>query len=342
MLPPEWWPQCAVMLTWPHARGDWADGLAGVEKVFIELASVISQRQTVLVSAYDEAHKQEIAQKLEQAGAMQTRLQIHTAASNDIWVRDHGPLTIIEDQELRLLDFQFNGWGGKYAAELDNSLNTTLHAKGAFGQTDLLTLAPVIEGGGIEVNGEGCLLTTRNCLTLPTRNPGMDEATAERLFDDYFGCKTTHWLSHGQLLGDDTDGHIDTLARFADADTIVYQGCEDRCDEHYPVLQAMAGELAELRRPDGRGYRLQALPLPTAIYNKQGQRLPAGYANFLIINDAVLMPSYSDPADTLAAEILASCFSGREVISIDCRALIEQYGSLHCATMQLPAGVLPA
>ena len=336
MLPPEWWPQSAVMLTWPHSNGDWGDSLSRVEQCFVEIAAAIAARQQLIISAYDLNCQNRIREQLVEAGAKLANINFYIAASNDIWVRDHGPLTVLESDNTKLLDFQFNGWGGKYPANLDNQLTQTLQAQGCFSQSKLQSMALVIEGGGIEVNGQGCLLTTANCLTLESRNPGLTEQQLELYFSEWFGCSKTHWLRSGHLIGDDTDGHIDTLARFASSNTIVYQGCQNTQDAHYAPLSAMAEELRTFRDQDEQPYQLEPLPLPAALYNDQGERLPAGYANFLIINDAVLMPTYNDEADTAAAAILDRCFPDREVIGIDCRALVEQFGSLHCATMQLP------
>lgn len=336
MLPPEWWPQSAVMLTWPHAGGDWGDSLPRVERCFVEIAVAIAARQSLIISAFDTHHLKRIQQQLETASADFANIRCYIAASNDIWVRDHGPMTVFDNGESKLLNFQFNGWGGKYPAERDNALTQRLASQACFSTMQVHSLPQVIEGGGIEVNGQGCLLTTANCLTLDTRNPSLDETQLESYFSDWFNCPKVHWLRSGYLLGDDTDGHIDTLARFTASDTIVYQACQDPEDAHYSVLAAMAEELGTFRDQNGQPYQLEALPLPAPVYNAQGERLPAGYANFLIINDAILMPTYNDACDVQAATILQRCFPTREVIGIDCRALVEQFGSLHCATMQIP------
>ncbi len=341
-LPPEWWPQAAVMLTWPHAEGDWGDCLDQVERVFLNLTREIATRQRVVISAASVDTTSTLPLRLRDAGVPIESVSIYYCSSNDIWVRDHGPLTVMDEQGPILLDFQFNGWGGKYPADKDNAITTSLHSQGAFSETRIQHINHIIEGGAIEVNGMGCLLTTADCLTLDTRNPEISEVELEGYFRDWFGCSKIHWLRNGQLAGDDTDGHIDTLARFCSENLIVYQGCTDPSDEHYLGLNAMADELQSFTDHNDQPYRLCALPLPAAIYNAQGERLPAGYANFLVINDAVLMPGYDDPMDVIAAAKLAECFPGREIVTIDCRALVKQYGSLHCATMQLPAGTVPA
>ncbi len=339
-LPAEWSPQSGVLLTWPHAHGDWRPWLHIVEPTFVDIAAAITQHESVLVACFDADHRQHVANLLSKAGVDLQRVRLYDAPSNDTWARDHGPITVFEKARPRLLDFTFNGWGNKFAAELDNRLTVELHRQGAFGVCDLETVDMVLEGGGIEVDGAGTLLTTRSCLLAPTRNPHLDQAQIEaRLFDE-FGLARVLWLRNGHLAGDDTDGHIDTLARFCDEQTIAHVSCTPADAEHWPALQAMAEELAAFRTADGAPYRLVPLPLPAPIRDDEGERLPATYANFLIINDAVLVPTYRDAADSIALERLETCFPDRSIVPIDCLALIRQYGSLHCVTMQLPAGVL--
>jgi agmatine/peptidylarginine deiminase len=215
-----------------------------------------------------------------------------------------------------------------------------LHEAKAYGDTPLELVDLVLEGGGIEVNGAGCLLTTESCLLAPTRNPHLAREALESRLKELLGVHTVHWLAHGALEGDDTDGHIDTLARFCAPDAIVFQDCDDIDDSHFDGIEAMASELEALRQTNGAPYRLFGLPWPKAQHNTDGDRLPATYANFLIVNGAVLMPAYDDPADAIAADVLRQCFPGREVVQLDCRGLIRQFGSLHCVTMQLPQGVV--
>ncbi|MGH8430707.1 MAG: agmatine deiminase family protein, partial [Solimonas sp.] len=238
------------------------------------------------------------------------------------------------------LDFVFNGWGGKFEAGLDNQITQRLAEQGLW-DTLVESIDFVLEGGGIESDGAGTLLTTERCLLAPTRNPQYDKAHIELHLKAWFGLKRVLWLQHGDLLGDDTDGHIDTVARFCDAQTIAYQACDDVGDPHYNDLKAMEVELLALRTLDGEPYRLVPLPLPPAIFDGeqpgQGRRLPAGYPNFLILNGAVLVPTYGVATDEEALRRLRPCFPGREVIGVDCRTLIHQYGSLHCVTMQIPS-----
>lgn len=340
-LPPEWAPQSGVMLTWPHPHGDWASRLATVEPVFVAIAREVARRERVLISCYDEAHGRDVQGALTAGGVAMDSVRLFVAESNDTWARDHGPITVLADHRPLLLDFEFNGWGRKYRADLDNTLTRRLHAAGAFGATAIEPVELVLEGGSIEVDGEGTLLTTSRCLLSPARNPKLSRPQIETRLKSLLGVTRILWLDHGYLAGDDTDSHIDTLARLCDAHTIAYVACDDPHDEHYPELKAMEAELKALRTASGAPYRLVALPWPRVRLNEDGERLPATYANFLIINGAVLVPTYDDPADARALSALATCFPDREIVPVPCLPLIFQYGSLHCVTMQLPEGVLP-
>jgi agmatine/peptidylarginine deiminase len=333
LLPAEWAPQASVMLTWPRREGDFARWYDAVEQNFLVIAETISRHQTVIIVR--EKDPQRLQQQLIRTGAPAERIKVFAVPSNDVWARDHGPITVFRDKRPVHLDFQFNGWGGKFPADQDNLITSRLKKAGALSAV-VEPVDFVLEGGGIESDGAGTLLTTERCLLAPTRNPQFSKAQVEEKLERWFGLKRVLWLKRGDLLGDDTDGHIDTIARFCDATTIAYQACEDRSDAHYEDLAAMAEELAALRSPFGKPYKLVPLPLPAPIHDDTGRRLPAGYANFLIINGAVLVPTYGDKNDAEALARLTPCFPNREVIGIDCRALIHQYGSLHCVTMQIP------
>lgn len=339
-LPPEWAPQSGVLLTWPHTESDWAPMLDEVEPVFVELTRQIARRERVLIACYDSQHRTHVLQRLRRAGVARGRALLAIAPANDAWARDHGPLTIRRGDRLVLLDFQFNGWGGRHPAQLDNRLTARLHETGVFGTAAREPVDLVLEGGAIDTDGQGTLLTTESCLLNQNRNPGLGREDIERQLRDHLGANRILWLRHGHLAGDDTDGHIDTLARFCDPRTIAHVACGDPDDEHFEPLQAMAAELAALRTPQGGSYRLFPLPLPRRICDAAGRRLPAGHANFLIINGAVLVPTYGDPADAVALQRLRRAFPGRRIVGVDSAPLIRQYGSLHCLTMQLPAGVL--
>ncbi|MDO9454214.1 MAG: agmatine deiminase family protein [Stagnimonas sp.] len=334
-LPPEWAPQSAIQLTWPRATGDFADWFDAVRANFVQLAVAISHYQSVLIGTEEDVNS--LRADLVAAGAVAENLRLYVVRSNDVWARDHGPITVLRDGKPVLLDFTFNGWGGKFEAALDNTLTLQLKKLGAF-NAPVESTAFVLEGGGIDVDGQGTLLTTTRCLLAETRNPHLSKTQIEDELKAKLGVTRILWLTHGDLIGDDTDGHVDTIARFCNATTIAYQACEDERDAHYEDLKGLEAELQVLRQPNGQPYTLVALPLPPAIHDEDGKRLPAGYPNFLILNGAVLMPTYGDEAtDAEALRRLKPHFPGREVICLDCRALINQYGSLHCATMQLPA-----
>ena len=339
-FPAEWAAQSGVMLTWPHADSDWAAQLDEVEPVFAEIASQIARREIVLIVVTGTSHRQHVEQQLVRHSCLLTQVRFAIAPSNDTWARDHGPITVLANGQPRLLDFTFNGWGNKHPADRDNAINRELQRQDSFGEIPLESLDLVLEGGSIDTDGEGSLLTTRNCLLNPTRNPELNQTQIEARLGTLLGVDRILWLSHGYLAGDDTDSHIDMLARFCPDDTIAYVQCDDPDDEHYTELQAMRDELEQLRSHADKPYRLVPLPWPEPIFNAQGERLPASYANFLVINDAVLVPQYDDEKDSQARLQLQHCFPNREVIGINCRPLIEQYGSLHCLTMQFPAGVL--
>ncbi len=328
------------MLVWPHEGTDWADDLEAVEGVYLELAAAITPRERLLVVCRDGPHQVHVSRRLKAAEISQRQVRYAIAPSDDTWARDFGPLTVFEHDTPHLLDFRFDGWGGKYPHARDDAITATLHADGVFGDVPLTRLDRVLEGGAIDTDGRGTLLTTLGCLLDTRRNPGIDQPAMEALLRQELGIERIHWLTHGWLDGDDTDGHVDMLARFCDPGTIAVTICDDPNDRHYRELQALRNEVAALRTPAGDPCRVLELPIPAPIHHA-GRRLPASYANFLIVNDAVLVPLYADANDALAMTVLSGAFPEREIIGIDCRPLIRQNGSLHCLTMQLPAGVLP-
>ncbi len=339
-LPAEWEPQDAVLLTWPHDGSDWAACLAEVEVVFVAIASAVCAHERLLLVLRDAAHRRHVEGLLAEAGVDLARVRGVMAPSNDTWARDHGPITVFEDGHPRILDFVFNGWGGKFAADLDDALCAALAAAAVFGAAPRERIDFVLEGGSLESDGAGTLITTHECQHHAGRNPALDTAAIEARLTEAFGLERVLWLHHGQLEGDDTDGHIDTLVRLCDETTLAYQQCQDPADPHFPELAALEAEVQALRTAGDEPYRLVPLPWPAAKRHPDGHRMPATYANFLILNGAVLVPTYRDPADAEAIARLAPVFPGREVIGIDCLPLIAQGGSLHCVTMQIPAGTL--
>jgi agmatine/peptidylarginine deiminase len=322
------------MLTWPQADGDFREHFPKVEQTFLRIAAAISQFEPVQIN-YRHDHVS-LLLRIAAVGGIAERVSVHTVESDDVWARDHGPITIVRDGQLVHLDFTFNGWGGKFAADNDDLITRRL-ADMSVWKAPVETHEFVLEGGGIEVDGEGTLLTTERCLLAPTRNPNFTQAGIENYLNPLFGTQRVLWLKHGDLLGDDTDGHIDTLARFCSPGLIAYQGCNDPEDPHFEELSFMEAELKSFRRANGEPYQLVPLPLPDPIYDDDGERLPAGYANFLIVNGGVLVPVYGVPQDLEALRQLRPCFPDRKVVPVDCRWLIRQYGSLHCVTMQIPA-----
>ena len=343
LLPAEWAPQSAVMLTWPHRKTAWASSLAQTEPVFMAIARAVLRFESALISCEDPEQAQRLQEQLNQyveTAGVAFRALVLVAPSDHSRARDHGPLTVFTHQGSRLIDFGFNAWGNKFPWGKDNALNNRLLTAGAFNGSTLKSVEFILEGGAIDTDGEGTLLTTSECLLSPSRNPDYSRSAMEKLFGQLLGIRRVLWLNHGYLAGDDTDSHIDTLARFCAPDHICYVACPDESDEHYGALSAMAEGLREFRQANGEPYRLTPLPWPDAIRDGKGQRLPATYANFLIINGAVLLPVYDVPQDAAAIATLQNLFPDREIIAIPCRPLLQQGGSLHCVTMQLPAGVM--
>jgi len=333
----EWEPQSAVLLTWPHADTDWAWILGRAQHTYLDLAFHITRFAHLLIAAPAAIH-QSLHQALQTRGVDLAKVQVYDVPSNDTWARDHGPLTVATESGLQLLDFCFNGWGNKYPAQLDNQITQRLAEAGAFA-VPVSSRDLVLEGGAIETDGADTLLTTEACLLNPNRNPHLSREEIEACLMREFGVRKINWLSAGYLQGDDTDSHIDTLARLCPQTTLAYVQCDDPQDPHFSELQAMQACLQQMSDADGRPYRLVPLPWPQAKYNAAGERLPATYANFLILNGAVLVPVYADPRDAEALSQVGKAFPGYEIVPIDCQALIEQHGSLHCVTMQLPEGV---
>ena len=317
----EWEHQSMVQLTWPHEGTDWAPILDEITAVYEEMAREIRKREPLLI----------VDNILQPKGR-----SVACIPHNDTWARDHGFITVEDtsfDQKskaLVLLDFCFNGWGEKFEATLDNQINKHLYDQGFVKGTYEDHLDFVLEGGSIESDGKGTVFTTECCLMAPHRNQPLTKEEIENRLKEWLGAERIVWLQHGSLIGDDTDGHIDTLVRICPNDTLLYTGG----DKDHPDLAEMEKELQELRTLDGKPYRLLKLPLPRPIYD-EGDRLPATYANYLVINGAVLVPTYNQPdLDAEALRIVGEAFPDREMVGIDCRAVIKQHGSLHCCTMQ--------
>ena len=336
-FPAEWEPQSAVLIAWPHADTDWSERLAGVEETYVALVAAITRFEPVIICIADEDLQVYAEARLRSARIDMTRVRFVPAEYDDTWLRDTGPITLRADDRFKQLDFRFTGWGGKYQASRDDRLVGELSGMNLFHNYFVQSIDFALEGGAIETDGQGTLLSTWQCLH--ERHPDVPREEITAKLADWLQQDRVLWLDHGYLEGDDTDAHIDTLARFAPDNGIVFQACDDPADSHYPELQAMAEEIAALRTRDGQPYHLFPLPWARPVID-EGRRLAASYANYLIINGAVLIPAYGDEADAKAAEVLASAYPGREIVQVPCRSLIWQNGSLHCITMQLPEGLV--
>ena len=339
-LPAEWHEQGAVQLTWPHSDTDWHPILEDVCRCYLEMAKQISSREHLIIVTPEPAHVRMELQKALTTREL-SRISFCKAPTNDTWARDHGFITLLSPDGPCLLDFKFNGWGEKFPADLDNQINRRMAEQNVLKGQYEDHLDFVLEGGSIESDGKGTILTTSKCLLAPHRNQPLTKAQIEARLLETLHAERILWLDYGYLAGDDTDSHIDTLVRLCPDDTIAYVRCLDEDDEHYAELAKMEAQLKEFRTPSGEPYRLIPLPMAKAVYDEDGNRLPATYANFLITNGAVLMPTYGNPdTDLEAKNQLAKAFPQYNIVGIDCRTIITQHGSLHCCTMQYPKEAL--
>lgn len=336
-LPAEWESHDCVLMAWPHEDTDWAYMLDEARECFAEIVRAISERECVILACPEHICRKSIeAYKFDSS-----RVRIEDIPTNDTWARDFGPITIEKDGCLQSLDFKFNAWGMKFAADKDNLITTHLALNGRLNAEYVNRMGFVLEGGSIETDGKGTLLTTAECLLSPNRNGEMTEADIKEYLADTLGFTHQLWLRNGGMAGDDTDSHIDTLARIAPHDTIIYVSPTDRDGDTVESLARMREELTGMRTAEGAPFNLIELPLPSPIYDENGMQLPATYANYLVTPDAIYLPVYGQAAnDLLAEQTLKIAYPDHEIIPIDCRALIQQHGSLHCVTMQLPTGAV--
>lgn len=331
-LPAEWEPQSFLQLTFPHKNSDWAYLREEASACFVEIINAAAKFEDVLVVCDD-------AKRVKSYFSTTKNIHFVEALSNDTWARDHGGITVFENNKPVIHDYIFNGWGKKFEAGLDNLITKNLFSNGIFQNCGFKSFDLVLEGGSIESDGIGTILTTSECLLSKNRNEQYSKSEIEEILKLNFGAERILWINHGYLVGDDTDSHIDTLARFCDENTITYVGCNNENDEHFEALNKMKAELQQMKTAEGQSYRLVELPLPDPCFDSDGNRLPATYANFTIINGAVLAPIYNVEQDNVAIQILGDCFAEKEIIPVNCRTLIEQHGSLHCVTMQYPKEV---
>ncbi len=331
-LPAEWESQSAILIAWPHEQGDFGDQLDNVEETYQLIVNIIASKQKLIILCKNNTYQKHIEGLLQPSG----NIHFLHISYNDIWVRDTAPLTILQNNEYYFLNFQFNGWGNKYPFQDDNAINSGLFNSGFFPSIKIKSIDFVLEGGSIDSDGKGTLLTTRQCLLNKNRNPKFSKNQISQILKHKLGAKKILWLDQQALEGDDTDAHIDTLARFCPKNIIAYSSCDNPDDIHYSQLKSMEEQLKSFTDTEEKPFVLLPLPLPGPIYNKSYQRLPANYCNFLITNQAVLLPVYDDPNDDFAYQQISSCFPGHEIIKIACLSLIQQFGSLHCMTMQFP------
>ncbi|WP_245601957.1 agmatine deiminase family protein [Xylanibacter oryzae] len=334
LMPAEWEKQSAIMLTWPHKNTDWLPILDRITETYTELVSkIITEEKIIIVAPDTNIVKRIISSRIHNAD--QSKIFYFECPTNDTWARDQAFITLRDNEKTYYLDFKFNGWGEKFASDKDNNINKQLFATGILKGEYINHLDFVLEGGSIESDGKGTVFTTTNCLMSPHRNQPLSKNEIENKLKLYLKAKRIVWINHGNLIGDDTDGHIDTLVRIAPNDSILYVSCSDKEDSQYYELKAMEEELTNLRTIEGHPYRLLPLEAPSPIYY-EGERLPATYANYLIINGAVIVPTYGqDDKDRKALETIASAFPDRIIKGIDSNNIIIQHGSIHCCTMQL-------
>lgn len=334
-LPAEWEPQWGVLLTWPHEQTDWAPYLTDIVQTMTEMAREIVKHENLVIVAENPIL---VPEELRE----DKRVRLFSFTTDDTWARDHGPITLLahDGSQPCWLDFKFNGWGNKFKADSDNLVPQKLWASCRLFSQDFLLKSQqdfVLEGGSIESDGQGTVFTTSQCLLAPERNQPLTKEELEAQLKHRLRVQRIVWLDHGNLIGDDTDGHIDTIVRPAPEDTLLYVGTDNPKDEQYADFQLLEKQLQDLRTADGRPYQLLMLPMPEPIFEDDGHRLPATYANFLILNEAVLVPIYGQhDNDQRALNTIQQAFPDRKMVPIDSRTIIRQHGAIHCLTMQIP------
>jgi len=336
-MPAEWEPHQAVWLSWPHKRESWPGKFETVEPVVASAVAALAGSELVRINVLDGEHEGHVARLLTAHGVDLAGVRFHRFPTDDAWCRDHGAIFVVRERdgrrELAATDWDYNAWGGKYPP-FDRDVEIPRRMAEALGVPRFVG-DMVLEGGSIDVNGAGVLLTTEQCLLNPNRNPHLTRSDIEARLRDFLGVHTIWWLGEG-IVGDDTDGHVDDLARFVAEDTVVTVVEDDPGDANYPMLQDNLQRLRALRLPDGRPLRIIALPMPEPVVYED-QRLPASYANFYIGNTVVLQPTFNCARDRAAVEIIQRCFPTRRVVGIDCTDLVWGLGTFHCLSQQVPA-----
>lgn len=335
-MPAEWEPHTATWLSWPHKQESWPGRYDLIPPVFMEIVRHLSGGEAVHINVNDEEMRQQVRSLLQGGSIDLSKVHLHLIPTNDAWCRDHGPTFLVRDREggrdLAAVDWIFNSWGGKYPpCDLDDQVPLRI---AEFLNVPCFHPGIVMEGGALETDGGGALLTTESCLLNPNRNPKLSRAEIEGCLGDYLGVDRILWLGDG-IAGDDTDGHVDDLARFASEDTIVTVVESDPADENYLPLADNLSRLSSMRSRKGRPFVLVKLPMPPPVF-VQGQRVPCSYANFYIANSTVLVPTFDCDTDEVALGLLRPLFPARSVVGIGCRELVWGLGTVHCVTQQQP------
>ncbi len=338
-MPPEWALHKATWLSWPHRLATWPGKFEPIPEVFVEIISWLSSSEEVHINVLDEVMEREVFALLRNSRHQQIQMErifLHRIPTNDAWCRDHGPNFVFRRTECCtekiILNWEYNAWGEKYSSYADD--NAVPERIASLQQLPLVSPAMVLEGGSIDVNGKGLLLTSEACLLNPNRNPSMNREEIERELGRYLGIEKVLWLGDG-IVGDDTDGHVDDMARFVNETTIVIAVEENPSDENYDALQENYTRLQRYTDLSGNPLHVLKLPMPSPVYF-DGERLPASYANFYIANTVVLVPTYRCSQDLTAMEILQACFPERKVVGIDCYDLVWGLGAIHCITHEEP------
>ena len=336
-MPAEWEPHAATWLSWPHKEESWPGKFEPIPSVFVKLVKALSPHEHVHINVCDEEMEADVRSRLQREGVDLKAISCHRIPTNDAWIRDHGSTFLIRNidtkRELVVVDWEYNAWGGKYPPwEKDDAVPKRI---AAMRYLPLFEPGIVMEGGALDVNGKGTVLTTTSCLLNKNRNPGLSQREIEEYLCAYLGVSKVLWLGDG-IVGDDTDGHVDDLVRFVGPTAVVAVVEEDPTDDNYKILQENLRLLRAMSDQDNHPLEIVTIPMPAPMFY-EGQRIPASYANFYIANGVVLVPTFSDRNDARAMTILQKLFPSRKVAGIDCRDLVWGLGAIHCVTQQEPA-----
>lgn len=338
---PEWYLQDATVLVWPHRYSDWAGTLESIEYCYLSLAKAIATQQPLVIIYFDHQHKESIKDQCSEFGCNQQAISFLQIETNDTWIRDYGPLFLLGNDHYKYLDFEFNAWGEQYAHRLDNLFSESLYKIVNTNSCEYVRFPLVLEGGNLDFNDNATVLTNLSCII--HNNSGADLKLDDLLIKlkQILSVKKVLGLQVDALAGDDTGGHIDTLARFIKDDTIVYAATTDIKDPNHSCLSSLYSQLSKLTTRKNKPYKLVPLLMPkNSPIDSDGNILPASYINFVFINDAIIIPLYNDEHDSLALKEFEKLLPEREIIGINATELVQQFGSLHCATLHIPSQAL--